>query len=676
LPDTKIKLSEETGPVSYEIIAAAADLARMGLLVTLISEESAPEILYLSPRVEQILGRTAEEIRAKTIWAFIAEEELPAILESYETRFQGIPPPERQETTVAAADGSRVRVEMFHSVVGMEGGRVAVTFVREISDRYAAEEELRRSEQRFRTLVENAPDGIAIIKGMQIAYLNRSGAALAGVDDPNAVIGVPVSEFVHSVDVKRIGERLQAVRESGHASITPSVYRTTDRTGRSRAIEALAVPIEYQGEEAVLAFIRDVTERIEMQNRLAQADRLTALGTLAAGLAHEINNPLTYVTVNLARIKKQLSDSRKRARAGETTGEQSPPGDTEKLLRMLDDAQQGVERVTRIVRDIQRFSRPPSEEKKAISLREALDNALAMAGHAVSHKVRIVCGYQDTPAVFGSPSRVERLFINLIINAAQSFDEGEAPDNRVEVSISSAPESAVVEIADNGCGMSPETTERIFDPFFTTKPAGEGTGLGLAICKSIADEMGGKIEVESEPGRGSRFRVILPAWEEKSAERVDPAAAERRRRISSSSFKVEEGGTPAQKAKIGKLLLIDDEPNVAYTLKEFLSTDFDVETFTCAADALEKLEAGGEFDAVLCDLAMPNMSGAEFYRKLNELDPVLADRTVLMTGMLGATLPDLLGPDIDCPLLQKPFDPEEARGVLVRLVKDELPASG
>lgn len=676
MPDTKIKLSEETGPVSYEIIAAAADLARMGLLVTLISEESAPEILYLSPRVEQILGRTAEEIRAKTIWAFIAEEELPAILESYETRFQGIPPPERQETTVIAADGSRVRVEMFHSVVGMERSRVAVTFVREISDRYAAEEELRRSEQRFRTLVENAPDCIAIVKGTQLVYLNRSGARLAGVEDPQAIIGADLATFAGEAEVQRMKERLEAARITGLPSPTQNLYHATDLNGRRRAMEALSVPIEYQGEAAVLAFARDVTERVEMQDKLARADRLTALGTLAAGLAHEINNPLTYVTVNLARIKKQLSDSRKRAHAREATGEQSPPGDTEKLLRMLDDAQQGVERVTRIVRDIQRFSRPPTEDKRAISLREAMDNALAMAGHAVGHRAQIVRKYQDAPAVFGSPSRVERLFINLIINAAQSFDKGEAPDNRVEVSISSAPESAVVEIADNGCGMSPETAERIFDLFFTTKPEGEGTGLGLAICKSIADELGGKIEVESEPGRGSRFRVVLPAHGEKPAERVGAAAADRRRRISSSSFKVEEGRTAAQKAKIGKLLLIDDEPNVAYTLKEFLSTDFDVETFTCAADALEKLEAGGEFDAVLCDLAMPNISGAEFYRKLGELDPVLADRTVLMTGMLGATLPDLLGPDIDCPLLQKPFDPEEARGVLVRLVKDELPASG
>jgi CheY-like chemotaxis protein len=270
---------------------------------------------------------------------------------------------------------------------------------------------------------------------------------------------------------------------------------------------------------------------------------------------------------------------------------------------------------------------------------------------------------------------MERLFINLIINAAQSFGKKDGVDNRIEVAISSAPESAVVEIADNGCGIGPETAEHIFNPFFTTKPAGEGTGLGLAICKSIVDELGGKIEFESESGEGTRFRVILPAHEEKSAERAEAPVGERRRRTSSGSIRTGEEGAPAQEAKVGRLLLIDDEPNVARALEAFLNEDFEVEIAHCGSKGLELIATGREFGAVLCDLSMPNMNGAQFYKKLAEIDPDLAGRTVLMTGILGSALTELLGPDIRCPLLQKPFDPDEAKRLLLRLIKDGPQAS-
>ncbi len=675
MPDTKIKLSDENGAISYETIAAAAELARMGLLVTLIDEQGTLDVLFISSRVEQLLGRSAEEIRANGVWAYIAAEELPRLLELYENRLHDEPPPERQETVVVSSDGRRVPIEMFHSVVDVEQGRVGINFVREISDRYEAEEELRRSEQRFRTLVENAPDGIAIIKGTHIAYLNRSGAEMAGLDDPAAVIGRPVADFVDAADEGRIAERLSAIGAAVGGPVEPILYRTVDARGRGRAIETLMVPIEYQGEPAALAFIRDVTERIELQNRLAQADRLSALGTLAAGLAHEINNPLTYVTINIARAKKQLSLEMKRADGEGATSVPSSREETAKLMRMLDDAQQGVERVTDTVRDIQRFARPPTDEKQVIPLGRALDGALMMASHAISHKAQVVREYREAPAVFASPSRLERLFLNLVINAAQALEHAERTDRRIVVSVFAAGERAAVEIVDNGCGMDQQTAERIFDPFFTTKPAGVGTGLGLAICKSITDELGGTIEVSSQPGEGTRFRVVLPTHGEKAAEPGRDGAAHRRRQ-SSGSFKAAEARAAGERAKLGRLLLVDDEPNVARALEAYLSGDFEVETVYDGTDALRLVEAGEPFHAVLCDLAMPGMNGAELYRALRELDPELADRTVLMTGMLETAITELLGSDIESPLLRKPFDPDEARELLVRLVKGDSKASG
>ncbi len=671
MPEVKYDQGEKL----FEVLTTAAELSGMGVVVTIIDGE-APRVVYLSDGLGELVGLDADEIEKRSVWSFIAEDDLPPLLRAWQDRVEGAETPMFHEFAVIRSDGERIPLEVFNSIVSIGSHTGVVSFVRDISLRKSAEERLRQSEERFRSLVENAPDGIAILQGEKVVFLNPYAASLAGVGDPEQAVGMPAKELFHPDDHELYQKRIVFLKRTGTPIGPPALYRARDTGGRDRVAEVSAISIKYRGEPAVLAFVRDATERIETQDKLAQVDRLSALGSMAAGLAHEINNPLTYLTINIARARKSLSDSMKRAGGTEAAVVRPPAIEAEKLLALLEDAQQGAERVAGIVRDIQRCSRPPSEEKRAIALSEALDDVLAMAGHAAGHRVRIVRKYRDALSVFGSPSRVERLFLNLVINAVQAFDQAEGTDGRVEVSVSRSTEGAVVEIADNGCGMGPETIERIFDPFFTTKGVGEGTGLGLAICKTITDELGGRIEVESEPGRGTRFRVILlPAHEQEPAGR-DEAETARRRRVSSGSVEAARGGTRSGQTVSGRLLLIDDEPEVARALQAFLSDDFEVEVTFCGSEGLRLIEAGGEFDAVLCDLAMPNMNGAEFRRKLAEIDPELAARTVIMTGMLGSALRELLGPDVDCPLLQKPFEPEQFRKVLAKVVNGEAPEPG
>ncbi len=252
----------------------------------------------------------------------------------------------------------------------------------------------------------------------------------------------------------------------------------------------------------VIVVAVDISDRVtaeealrQAQLRLVEADRLAALGTLAAGAAHEINNPLTYVSLNLGRLM---------------TLEQSRTGrDAISLHRaeILTEAREGLDRVARIVRDLKTFSRVDARDSLGpVDIQHVLDSAIRIAGHEINHRARLTRDYAvDTPAVHGDEGRLGQLFLNLLLNAAQSIPEGEAHLNEIHVATQRLPDGRVaVTVSDTGTGIAPEIRARIFDPFFTTKPR-VGTGLGLSICKGIAMAMGGDIEVESVLGVGATF---------------------------------------------------------------------------------------------------------------------------------------------------------------------------
>ncbi len=227
--------------------------------------------------------------------------------------------------------------------------------------------------------------------------------------------------------------------------------------------------------------------------QLIEADRLASLGTLAAGVAHEINNPLSYVLLNLDLVIREAK------------------GEGESVPR-LREARAGVERVRLIVQDLKSFSRGNTDRKVPVDVRRVLDSTLEIAANEIRHRAELVRDFRDVPPVLADASRLGQVFLNLLVNAAQAMIEGDASRQELRVATSTdAAGRAVIEIADTGAGIAPENLERIFDPFFTTKPVGVGTGLGLSICRTIVTALGGDITVESERGRGTTFRVVLPA---------------------------------------------------------------------------------------------------------------------------------------------------------------------
>ncbi|OJH33867.1 ATP-binding protein [Cystobacter ferrugineus] len=402
-------------------------------------------------------------------------------------------------------------------------------------------------------------------------------------------------------------ERLAArMREQGMVRGVESRVRT--KSGELRDVLVYVGIAEYAGTPHIVTLFPDVTERKLMQARLQLADRMASVGTLAAGVAHEINNPLAYVLANLGYANGELS--RQLARGA--------PGVLQPVSTALGEALHGAERVQTIVGDLKTFSREStSEQFHAVNVRKVLDSTLNLAAAEIRHRAKLVKNYgEDVPPIHGNESRLGQVFLNLLVNAVQSLpSDGDAEQHEIRVTTRlDASGQVAVEIADTGAGIAPELMGRIFDPFFTTKPPGVGTGLGLSICHNLITAMGGELHVFSDLGRGTTFQVRMPS----SREPIVPALLEP---------VPEYSGGPR-----GRVLVIDDEPLLCSALERILRPHHDVVFTTLAAEVLPRLEAGERFDLILCDLMMPRMNGMDFHAALHRLRPELTGRVIFLTG--------------------------------------------
>ncbi len=376
----------------------------------------------------------------------------------------------------------------------------------------------------------------------------------------------------------------------------------------------------------------DVDERtrqlLEVRTALTRADRLAALGQLAASVGHEINNPLTFVMANLREVTERLpsaDDAGERAHLGELASE----------------ALDGTERIRRVVGDLRLLSRERDAVPFAgVDVHRVLGSALKLVEHVLKHRALVSELYGDLPHVKVDPQRLAQVFVNLLVNAAQAIPEDRPTRGTITVRTSVADDGRVViEISDDGLGIAPHHIPRLFEPYFTTKPSGEGTGLGLFVSHGIVRSFDGELLVESHLGLGTTMRVILPVSPGEPAELTSssPILTVARRRA--------------------RILVVDDEPIVARALKRMLR-NHDVTIALDGEHALTALRASAEFDVIVCDLMMPGLSGVDLMAKVCELWPELEQRFLFVTG--GAVTPrsrELLDrPTVRS--LQKPIDPE------------------
>ena len=443
--------------------------------------------------------------------------------------------------------------------------------------------------------------------------------------------------------------RIEQKRDPAISSI-PVLAISADDTPKAAAIDAelyLKKPFEYA---ALLEAIR----RIIDTRRLAHFDRMASLGTLAAGIAHEINNPLTYVIANLQLLEEEMPRLEREYQASASSSRIPRALEPSKNLlsevsARLHDALEGAERIRGIVLHVKTFSRAGDEHRTYVDVRSVLDSSIKVVFSEIRQRARLVKDYGHIPLVMANPGQLGQVFLNLLLNAAHAIGE-DAPDtNTIRVATKTTPQGDVlVEVADTGRGIPPEVRHRIFDPFFTTKPLGVGTGLGLSICHGIVRSLGGSITVESETNRGSTFQVMLP-----------PAAE---RAISTPRQPV---AVPANRTK-GRILIIDDEPRLAQAVRDMIGDGHETRVVTTGNDALQILteEQDGPFDLILCDLHMPGMSGMDLHQKMTELRPAVAERMIFMTGGTFSERSREFVGRVNNTFIDKPVDMQQLRAMV------------
>jgi PAS domain S-box-containing protein len=556
----------------------------------------------------------------------------------------------RSRCYLAPRNDSRARREVsteHASFVDDEGGG-SVLVIHEVVHSPRASHEA--DEAGFRALVESSPDLVVVIaRDGNVVYANAAAARALGFQgheprEPREELrGQSFLSMIHADDRDHVTRALLAGND--HRSIPA---RWVCKDGGARSTEMTAVPLAFDGAPAIAVVARDVTERNEIQAQLLRADRMAALGTLAAGVAHEINNPLTYLLVNVEHVLRRL-----RALAASD----SPLDELEKddasdiiggYVMSLSQAVEGANRVRQIVRDLMTFSQGNVEQRGLVDVRGVVESAIQMAWHEIRHRARLVKSLSEVPPVEASEARLGQVFLNLLVNAAQAIPEGHANEHEVRVATRTDEEGrVVVEVSDTGAGIEAEALPRVFDPFFTTKAAGAGTGLGLSISHGTVRSLGGDLTVTSERGTGTTFRVVLPAA--KAYLRAAPAHARELR--------------PAAKKRI---LVIDDEPLVGHAVARVLSDECDVKVMSSAREALDALKRGDRYDVILCDLMMPVMTGMDLYAEVVRTAPGVAARFVFMTGGAFTQRARAFLESVSNPYLEKPLEMSKLRSLVAR----------
>jgi PAS domain S-box-containing protein len=391
----------------------------------------------------------------------------------------------------------------------------------------------------------------------------------------------------------------------------------------------------------------DVTDRKEIQLRLQISDRMASIGTLAAGVAHGINNPLAYVIANLDYVRTKLA----------LPWNELPPGEIREVRELLEESLEGADRVRRIVGDLRSFSRQGDDRVQAVDLGSVIERALNMAMNEIRHRARVVLQLDPVPRVVGTESKLGQVVLNLLVNAAQAIEAGNVENNAITVrTLLDKHGRPRLEIQDTGVGIPEEYLRRVFDPFFTTKPVGVGTGLGLSISHRIVSEFGGEIGIESENRQGTLVWMSLEAAPLEAAPQPRPPTFP----------------PPSNREHSARILIVDDEPAILRALSRVLS-GYQVTRALSGREAVNYIEHQGPYDVVFCDVMMPELSGIDVYERARQVCPGQEDRIVFITGGAFTEHAAKFIDSIDNPKLGKPFDAGEVRALVKTLTREPLP---
>jgi PAS domain S-box-containing protein len=500
--------------------------------------------------------------------------------------------------------------------------------------------ELQRANEHARSLaagLRDTQDGFLVLdRERHIVYVNPAWLRMRGLQREEVIgrkaLELDPDEGVNPAQIQAIEEALSA-KQAWSGSVT---FRHREDESTREVDLSISPVFDDQGEiEQYVQLARDVTARRQAEAALQQSERLASLGLLAAGVAHEINNPMTYVLSNLEHLSELAGD-------GGLAVALSAEVD---LKLCLDDCIHGARRVVEIVADLRALSQPRQDARSAVaSALQTLKTCVRMAQSQIRHCAEVVRTFPTEDLWFSiDPQRLSQVLLNLILNAVQAMSVANAATNKLTLAVRHRPDGCgEISVSDTGSGMSLEVAQRIFDPFFTTKGTGSGAGLGLSICHSIITAAHGEIFVESELGKGTCIRIVLP---------LATLAAD---------------AAPQTASLRGlSVLVVDDEPGVLTAIRRMLA-NCRTATATSVKEALEMIERD-HYDLVLSDVMMAEISGVGLVRELRRCAPALARKVCLMSGgVIGGELAQEVR-SIGVPLLLMPVTRGELHQALWRV---------
>jgi two-component system cell cycle sensor histidine kinase/response regulator CckA len=514
----------------------------------------------------------------------------------------------------------------------------------EALNRKQSEETLRQSEEKYRTILKEIADSyFEVDLAGNLTFVNDATCRNLGYSRKE-LLGMNYRDFTAGEDIEHVYQTFNEVYRTGkpNKGFLWKVIRKDGSTGFADA--SISLLRSQEGE--IIGFRgvgRDITERkmaeeerIQLELKAQITSRLASVGEMAAGVAHEINNPLTAVT-GYAQL---------------LVGREDIPSDIRSDLEAIND---GARRVAGIVRTLLAFSRQTKPQRKLVDINELIESTLILrAYHLRVNNIEVVTRLApDVLETVVDPGQIQQVLLNLIVNAET---EMKLAHGKGKLTITTKKSDNTIKICcqDNGPGIKPEVMDKIFDPFFTTREVGQGTGLGLSLCYGIVTEHKGKIYAESQPGKGATFIIELPIVTEVAPPKPAEPVVKK-----------------TQKAGKARILVVDDEQVVRDVVNRVLTGEgYKVETVDNAADALKKIESK-KYNLILVDIKMPGMNGVELYKRIQKIAKPLVRRVVFITGdIMGADTEKFLS-ETKVAHIEKPFDAEQ----LIREVKRTLTAS-
>ncbi|NTW48547.1 MAG: PAS domain S-box protein [Chlorobiales bacterium] len=599
--------------------------------------------------------RTNENIWSEELWKLYGLDRRNAKA-SYNQWIELVHPDDRSKTQTviqdAARRGSDLSVEWrirdregnirwllsrgrpLHDIAGQPVRFIGISI--DINERKRAEEELRKSEEQFRSLVEGAPFAIVVQTEERIAYMNTAACRLFGTDTPVQLLGQPIIDRVHPSAQESVQKRITRLNEE--RTPTPSLeYICLRIDGSEVTVEASAVPIVYEGKSGVLVFFLDITERKraeeerkKLQAQLMQAQKMESVGRLAGGIAHDYNNML-HVIIGYTELALHKSDP-------------SMP-----LHINLTEILKAAKRSADITRKLLAFARKQMVNPKVIDINEAVESMLKTLGQLIGEDIDLVWlpGNALYPVKI-DPIQVDQVLTNLLVNSRDAI----AGVGTLTISTGNATldktycagregffpgEFVMLTVSDTGCGMDKDTLQNIFEPFFTTKDIGKGTGLGLPMVYGIVKQNKGLITVDSEPGKGTTVKIYLPRHESEPVKRKPESTV---------AIPVSQGET---------VLLVEDEPGVLITSKMTLEKlGYHVLAAGTPEEALRLAdEHAGEIHLLITDVVMPKMNGRALANQLHAAYPDM--KILFMSGYTADIIASRGMLEGDVNFLQKPF---------------------